>query len=295
MIQPPPSPAQPTDLPQAAEMLCELAVALGDSGTPAHRLEDALVRCSRNLGVRASFFAMPTAVFAAFDAPPHPAPPGSLEISAHTRLIRVQSGETDLARLTDLDGLLDGVSSGRFSVAEARRRIAGVRSRPPLYSRGLTLACFGVVGACAARLFGAGWHEQSAASLAGLGVGATVIYGGRRLGPVADFVAGLLAAAVAVAAAGWFRPCSARTVMLAGLIVLIPGLTLTLAVTELATRNLVAGTARLMGAMTTFVGIGFGAAIGQQAVGRALGVEAVAGTASPSLPDWTLPLSLLLV
>jgi uncharacterized membrane protein YjjB (DUF3815 family) len=47
-------------------------------------------------------------------------------------------------------------------------------------------------------------------------------------------------------------------------IVLVPGLTLTTAVTELATRDLVSGTARLMGAGLIFLEIAFGVALGWQ-------------------------------
>ena len=43
---------------------------------------------------------------------------------------------------------------------------------------------------------------------------------------------------------------------------LVPGFTLTVAMTELATRNLVSGTARLAGAAGTFLAIGFGVALG---------------------------------
>ncbi|MFT3685802.1 MAG: threonine/serine exporter family protein [Phycisphaerales bacterium] len=280
---------------RAAEMLCDLAVALGQAGTPAHRLEDALTRVAMHLGVKASFFAMPTAVFASFEPGAQPGEQ-TRGVTPHTRLIRLHSAETNLARLTDLDQLLHDLVSGRVDAEQASRRLTELRAEPARYGRPLTMACFALVGACAARFFGAGTHEIVAASVAGLAVGATVLYAGRRFAPVAEFVAGLIAAVVAVVAADRFAPCAVRPVLLAGLIVLIPGLTLTLAVTELATRNLVAGTARLMGALTTFIAIGFGVAIGQQITGRALGLDPAApATASSALPDWTLPASLLLV
>jgi uncharacterized membrane protein YjjB (DUF3815 family) len=68
--------------------------------------------------------------------------------------------------------------------------------------------------------------------------------------------------------------------------VLVPGLTLTTAMTEISTRHLVSGTARLTGAFVLFLTIGFGVALG----GRV--VEALAGPVVPvapaSLPAWTL-------
>ena len=74
-------------------------------------------------------------------------------------------------------------------------------------------------------------------------------------------------------------------VTLAGLIVLVPGLTLTTAMTELSVRHLASGSARLSGALLTFLTIGFGVALGGR-LGELLAgprpmVEPVA------LPPWT--------
>ena len=70
-------------------------------------------------------------------------------------------------------------------------------------------------------------------------------------------------------AARAFAPVSVYITTVAGIIVLVPGFTLTVAMTELATRNLVSGTARLAGAAGTFLAIGFGVALGTR-VGVAL-------------------------
>jgi uncharacterized membrane protein YjjB (DUF3815 family) len=56
---------------------------------------------------------------------------------------------------------------------------------------------------------------------------------------------------------------------LAGLAILLPGLTFTVALTELSTRHLASGTARLSGAIVTFLGLGFGLALGAKAGGAA--------------------------
>ena len=67
-------------------------------------------------------------------------------------------------------------------------------------------------------------------------------------------------------------------VTLSGIIVLIPGLTLTIAMNELAHRHLVSGTARLTGALITFLQIGLGGATGWAIA------EALFGTLSPGEP-----------
>jgi hypothetical protein len=71
---------------------------------------------------------------------------------------------------------------------------------------------------------------------------------------------------------------------IAGLIVLIPGLTLTTAMSELATRHLASGTARLSGTFITFLGIAFGVALGNRIGAAAFGVPPSADPAL--LPAW---------
>ena len=72
---------------------------------------------------------------------------------------------------------------------------------------------------------------------------------------------------------------------LSGLIVLVPGLTLTTAISELATRHLVSGTSRMMAAGTAFLLIAFGVAVGNQLGHTLLGRPVEAGPVQ--LPFWT--------
>jgi uncharacterized membrane protein YjjB (DUF3815 family) len=73
---------------------------------------------------------------------------------------------------------------------------------------------------------------------------------------------------------------------IAGLIIVLPGFSLTIAMSELAARHLVSGTARLAGAFTVFFAITFGVALGRQLVTATLGAPAPASI--DPLPAWTL-------
>jgi uncharacterized membrane protein YjjB (DUF3815 family) len=68
--------------------------------------------------------------------------------------------------------------------------------------------------------------------------------------------------------------------------VLVPGLTVTLSLAEIASRHLVSGTARLTGAVGLFLTIGFGVALGTRAIEMALGPV-------PMLTPQPLPLAML--
>ena len=82
-----------------------------------------------------------------------------------------------------------------------------------------------------------------------------------------------------------FGPLSGYTATVAGLIVFIPGFSLTVAMIELATRNLVSGTARIMGALGVFLAIGFGVALGGRVAARMFG--APIESEPVALPAWT--------
>ena len=103
----------------------------------------------------------------------------------------------------------------------------------------------------------------------------------------AALTASLLAASIA--AAGF--PLSVYLATLAGVIVLIPGLMLTIAMMELSTDHLSSGTARFMGAFVLLIGIAFGIAMGTKIAELAFGTIPTAPL--KPLPAWTLYLALL--
>jgi uncharacterized membrane protein YjjB (DUF3815 family) len=100
---------------------------------------------------------------------------------------------------------------------------------------------------------------------------------------------GVLAATVAAAAASQW-PLFSPIVVLASLIVLLPGLTLTVAMNELALGHVVSGSARLTSAIGTFLQLGFGVAVGSR-LGSLLGPALI--DAPRSLPEWTIVPALL--
>ena len=238
----------------AIPLVLRLARALHASGVPAHRLEEAMAQLSPRLGLEGQFLSAPTSLVAAFGEPP----------DQRTYLLRIEPGQVDLGRLSDLDELMVSMDEGRVTPGAALERVESIERQPPRYSRALTVACFGIAAACAARFFGGGWREIVVAGA--IGLGAALLEALTRRLPAAERLyepaAALLASLVAGAAAAWIGNVSPFIASVAGLIVLLPGLSLTTALTELATRNLVSGTARLAGVTMTFLGIGGGLALG---------------------------------
>ncbi len=246
-------------------------------GYPAHRLEAALGRVSLRLGLRAQFFSMPTALFASFGR----------EEDQRTFQIRVEPGAMDLRTLSALEAVADEVAAGTIGPGEGVVRVAAAMGAPQPYPAWLATLCFAVTSAAAARFFGGGAREIAASGAVGLVIGLLALVAERvpSLGRVFEAVAAMTSAVLACIAARYFGPVSVYIPTVAGIIVLVPGFTLTVAMTELATRNLVSGTARLAGAAGTFLAIGFGVALGTR-IGEAL--VGATGIARPvPLPLWT--------
>jgi uncharacterized membrane protein YjjP (DUF1212 family) len=262
----------------------KLGRALHTYGYPAHRLEEALSAVSARLGLRTQFFSAPTALFASFGG----------DEEQRTFQIRVDPGGVNLEKLALLDEVAAQVARGRLAAAEGAARVDEIVAKSSPYGPLLTTLCFGLASGAASRFFGGGAREIAASSLIGLAIGLLALAAerlpamGRAFEPAAATLAALLATAAAVKAG----PVSVYITTVAGLIVLIPGFPLTVAMTELATRNLVSGTARLVGACGTFLAIGFGVALGTTLGERLLG-EAPRAQAR-GLAEWTLWAALLM-
>lgn len=264
--------------------MLELGQALHRHGAPAHRLESALEEVSSALGLEANFFATPTALFSSFHGPED----GFR--SERTHLRRLAPADVDLGKLADLDRVAQQVVAGDLDPAAATAEIRELRARAPRYPPSLALLAAAVASGSAARLFGGGWQEILWSALAGAAVAllprVTRLW--REIGPLFELLGGLLVGLLA----GWaasFEPLTASIVILAGLIVVVPGLTLTVAVTELAQGSLVSGTSRFAGAFLSLVLLGFGAALGRE-LALALGATGLDGSPTP-LPSYTLPIA----
>jgi uncharacterized membrane protein YjjP (DUF1212 family) len=78
-----------------------------------------------------------------------------------------------------------------------------------------------------------------------------------------EILCAIICSFVATLLNGYLGSCFGA-IVLASLVWFLPGITLTLAIRELATKNLMAGTARFFAAILTCIKLGFGIAIGSQ-------------------------------
>ena len=221
-------------------------------GTPANRLERVLRIMAASMQVNAAFLVTPTSVVTSFGR----------GIDEQTHLLRIESGDVNLGKLVEFDHVMEEVEHGRISIEEGITeldRVAAAGSRYPAVLKALAV---GVVAAGAARLFGGGLPEMAVSFALGWVVFALSIVLPRRPSGVELFepLAAFVAAASALLLARVI-PLDHRIVTLSSLIILLPGLSLTTALTELATKHLVSGVARLAGAAAVFLTILLGVAL----------------------------------
>jgi uncharacterized membrane protein YjjP (DUF1212 family) len=269
----------------AMSFVLELARALHEFGTPAHQLEVALETVAGSLGLTAEFFSSPTSIMVGF----------GYRIEQRVHLLRVEPADPNLGKLAQLDSIVRDVVDGRIGAVEGQLRVHAVKSEAPLWPSWLTLLAFVCASGAVACFLHVEVGDVAVAALLGLVTGLITLAtsGSRTSQPVIEPLAAFAVTTIALTIDVFKGTGTGFATSLAGLIVLLPGLTLTIALTELSTRHLVSGTARLSGVIIVFLGLGFGLALGAE-LGGFLGVElkrvlqpdALAWLSRASLPAW---------
>ena len=225
--------------------------------------------------------ANPTGIMLSFSDPTRPA--GE---SDTTRVIRVPPGDNDLAKLCEADRIAEDVVAGQVGLAEGYAALRALDRPPSRRDRVEVALAFGLASASVAGLLRLPWLDIATAGLIGLLVGLVDWVSGPRprLREAGEAISAMLAATVAIIVASFVGPLNLNTVVIAALIVLVPGMTLTNAVNELTSQHLMSGTARFAGAISTMLKLTVGTMIALTAA-QILGVEPHVRSLRPQ-PGW---------
>lgn len=235
------------------QFLMRVAELLHRHGTPSHRLERVMDKVSRSLGKPGVFLYTPTALVASI---------GHGE-NERTYMRRIESGSIDADKLNRFDEILERLEGGDISVDQAAREMEQAASAPDIYPGWMIAIASGTACACVAVFFaGSGW-EVGVAGCLGL-----ALAGLERLQARLQWEQGLLfiasgfsAAFLALSFAKYVQAIDDRLVSLAAIVVLLPGFSLTMALTEITVGHLSSGVARLAGACVTLFTLFLGVAI----------------------------------
>jgi uncharacterized membrane protein YjjP (DUF1212 family) len=272
-----------------ARFICELARRLHQYGTSAPRLEAAVNSVASRLDLKVQIWSNPTGILLSFGKPED----GDDALLGLTQVIRLDPGDIHLERLAQVDAIAESVFAGELGIEDGYRRLRALRTGLKPQAQRLMVLAYGIAAAVVAVLLKGGIAETLVAAVLGWVIGALALVGARRPQFAAGYeaVAGMVAAFAIAAVSTLLVPLAANQVLLASLIVLLPGLMLTTAITELATQNLVSGAARLAGAVTVLMKLGFGTAVGL-VLARLCGYESGARVVATELPAWVQWLAL---
>jgi len=270
-----------TDYAARLAFVVELAEHLHRYGTTAQRLEGSLDAVATRLGLECEPWSNPTGLILTFSDPKRP--PGDGDT---TRVIRLPPGDTDLAKLVAADRIAEEVMAGRLDLVAGHAALRALDRPPTQRAIAMEWLAFGLASAAVAGLLRLPWLDIATAGLTGLLIGALQLLtpGRPQLKEASDAVAALLAATVALLVASFVGPINLNTVIIASLIVLLPGMSLTNAVNELTSQHLVSGTARFAGALTTVMKLTVGTIIAI-ALGDIVGLTPHVRALRPQ-PDW---------
>ncbi|MCX7553448.1 threonine/serine exporter family protein [Marinicella sp. S1101] len=238
-----------------ANILLHICRAISEAGAPAHRLESYMQVISDKFNLEASFFAMPTAVLASI---------GEDEYSQRSYMIKTNPNDINLTTLHTINAVINELENNEISLDDALKSIKAITSQPASYPNWLFALCFGLVGGGFTTLFAGSWFDVAAASLLGLITGIITIYSApykylsQLLAPLAAMIVGF----TAITISHFTENIDHFLVSLAGLIILVPGLGITVAMRELSTGHLVSGSSRMAGAVTNLFLLSFGLALG---------------------------------
>jgi uncharacterized membrane protein YjjP (DUF1212 family) len=264
--------------------LLELARRLHQYGTSAPRLEMAVAGAAQRLGLNADVWSSPTAIIISFADLAQ----GEEGLAQVTQVVRLPPGEVNLERLCRADEIADEVMAGAMDLREGFRLLRALGLPDTRREQLGSIASYGLSAASIAALFlHSSWLDLVVAAVTGMLIGwITVLAGTRpRLAVASDAICAMVATTVAIVVSAFVGPLAIKAVVLASLIVLVPGMSLTTAVREISSQHLVSGMARMGGAMATLLKLTFGTIAASQLC-AAVGIEARDFT-MPPLPVWT--------
>jgi uncharacterized membrane protein YjjP (DUF1212 family) len=254
------------------DLIVQLGVALHRAGAPTHRIEDSINGLSQTLGLTLDVLATPTSLIFGF-------------ADGTSRLRRLEPGDLRLHRIDALSEVIAQLGEGSITAAAAAQAIEAIENRPTPYPAWLSALAMMTSAGAAAQLFDGGWREMAVAATAGLGLAGLIRWFAprKRSVQVLEPIAAFAIAGLAGLGSHLFEAYTPGPALLAGLIILLPGLRATTGLIELAAGHLVAGSARLASAAMSLMMLLAGTALGRAALQLAPAAPTV-GSSQPLPP-----------
>ncbi len=229
--------------------------ALHAVGSPAHTLEGTMQDMCQLFGIRGSIISTPTSIISSF----------SFADEEITRVERVEPMGVNLGRLSKVDNVAREVILGHSSFEDGSHKLDDIFSESDPYGKRIRVLFFLFSTAGFMILFGGTWGDFLATVIVGVLIGFISLFS--PIGLVKQLFETIVAfvAALATYLLSKLLPgLNIGVVILSSLIIFMPGLYITIAISEIATQNLTSGTARLVGGFMILLKLTFGVFIGSK-------------------------------
>jgi len=236
-------PSDSEDYRRKARFIVKLGIALHECGATSQRVESHLENMTRLFGFHGSFLVSPTTFTCAFWQDD--------ELDQYIYIDRIQPANDNLGQLWEIDRLMGRITRSELDLDAAIVELRRLRKAPSNYSTVVNGLAWALIGGPFAALlsillfiFTLNRSEHA------------------RWGPVvmlvAPFFSGLVASFIARAGIVINVPF----VVLSSVVIFVPGLALTIAITEISSRDLISGTSRLVDAVMLLLKLYFGSVSG---------------------------------
>lgn len=245
------------------------------AGIATDAIEQTLSEIAATIGLDVQVFALPTYITIAIGP----------TWSQRTMMMRLEPGRVSLRKIALINELYDALRNGRIDYRKATILLGEVNAQWPGLPPWLEIPALAFIAVGVALILGGGTRELIVSGAIGIctGILSTIA---ARSAIVARLFAVTAAFAATLIVASFQKlvgPVNIYISIIAGIVVLLPGYSLTLALHELANDFLVAGVARLGRVFSTLLALGCGAFLGLAVVpsvlkGEVAATHPVAGT-----------------
>lgn len=244
-----------TKFKRQVKFILRFGKALHSAGAPAHTLEATMQDMCQLLGIKGTFISQPTAILSSF----------SNNEEEVTKIERVEPVGVNLGILSNLDTVAREVIQNQISYEEGYQKLESILNADDPYGKRVHMTYFLFSTSGFMILFGGSWGDLMAAMIVGCLMGLmSIVKPNGLVRQVFEAIVAVVASLAAYLLAKLFPGLNVGVIIISGLIIFMPGLFITIAIAEIATNNLVSGTARLVGGVMILLKLTFGVFIGSK-------------------------------
>ncbi|KAF9127996.1 hypothetical protein BGW39_005442 [Mortierella sp. 14UC] len=242
------------DILERQDFILRLAKSLIKYGAPSHRLEDAVDHAAKTLEINLQCIYLPNVMIVSFtDYETH---------TSETHLLKVPAG-LDMYKCALVHQVQKMVTHSSMPVEEAIMKLDAINTEKDVNGRWITVLAYAVSGFCTAPMFFKGnWIDAIISFFMGAAVGLLVWLSEKvpSYAHICDITMSVVVAFVAEALRH-HNVCTSA-IKFAGIVIILPGYTITCSILELSSRHIISGSVRLFYAVVFSLLLGYGLTIG---------------------------------